>query len=335
MYISARRHACCQILLVSILALGTISCVDAAPRRTTPDKELRKIDEVLSQWIRSYLSEKDLIFETKLWFAQYIDTDQYRNTRNVTNPGGLQAPRHEFFILTDSPFPIDHNRSVLRAYETIVKSANCLSNEFNDDPGCILLRDAKDDLRLPSMPASQFRQGWPDWRPVGANPENWGEKTTTWTPLKLQSDGLEVETEYLYVKLSRGWFSEDFLKSSGWYISGQCGGWISDGNPDNNAQNRDAEFLPQIPVGILLTRKLTITLNGMEIFGLAHTHLSGWVLRAVPLSPQIGDPGRKDCPISSYSRHEVSAYRLLGGNARHFGDTLFIYEGLFHMRTPE
>jgi hypothetical protein len=190
-------------------------------------------------------------------------------------------------------FPLDGGRSVMRTYETVVESATCERGKISD-PGCILLRKAGADLATGKLEPSMFRQGWPGWRPLGANPETWAEDETEWTTLTIRSDEFTVETEYLYVKLTRGWLSEDFLGSSGWYINGECRGFVSDGDLGNDGTSD--EFFPRMPVGLLFTRKLEIRRNNESFFKLTPTYLSGWVHKSIPLSPKQSDPCKKSCP---------------------------------------
>ena len=238
--------------------------------------------------------------EPLLAFALPIDTAQFRNTFNITHPAtGLQSTRQEFFLLVDAPSPLDTGRSVLRTYETIVAAARCVPGQALQ-PGCALLDEASAVLQLPKVPVSVYRQGWPDWRPVGAIPENWADDETPWQPLRLAAPPFVIEGEYLYVQLQRGWLSLEFLASDGWYVGGACRGFISDGDPTNDRRpstvDAPREWLPRLPGGILLTRQLSVREGPREVLRRPAVYLHGWVHLHLPLSPRASDPCRSDCP---------------------------------------
>jgi len=258
---------------------------------------LKRSGDMLSAGIDALIQEHDagVGADVHLTFPLYVDTQQFRNTLNVANAvTGLDSTRHEFFLLTDPLKPVAGDSSVLRRYEAIVASARCQSDPNESRPGCVLLTRARDDLNTAAQPPSQFRQGWPDWRPTGANPENWAEDTTIWTPLTVENELFQLTTEYLYIRLSRGWLSDEFLITHGWFVPGECAGYISDGNHFNN--RNDKEFLPQYPVGVILVRNLSLNSQGQEVFALSSTYLAGWVNKYLPLTPIYSDPCKSSCP---------------------------------------
>ncbi len=254
-----------------------------------------KFRELLRQ--RLVGDNEDLFIESLLPSTRPIDRDRFRNTFNVTRADvGVQATLQEFFLLTDIPFPLDAGSgSVLRSYELIVDAASCRGREAESHPGCRLWRLALADLAEPKRDSSRFRAGGPQWRLVGADPVNWAESQTPWERLRLEDDGAVLEADYLPVQAVRGWLSPEFLASDDWYISGQCAGYVSDGDPNNNGSTAGRELLPQIPVGLIFTKDLTLTYNGAEASKQNGVYLSGWILKSIPFSPRLSDPRNGDC----------------------------------------
>jgi hypothetical protein len=69
---------------------------------------------------------------------------------------------------------------------------------------------------------------------------------------------------------------------------------VSDGDPANDTGG--LELLPRLPMGLLLTRRLTLTDADGRVFSLAAVHVAGTAYRSIPQSPRLSDPCRPDCP---------------------------------------
>jgi len=253
--------------------------------------------ETLAERLLLATEPSGLNVEVSLFFASSIDLEQFRNAKSIVNPDGLSGTRHEFFIAFDGMFPLAGGHSVLTAYETIVNTAKCIEGA-QTFPGCILHVRALEMLNTPRFEPSLFRSSWPEWRPIDVNPEDWAENKTLWKPLTIKIGKSILTTEYIYINLLRGWFSENFLVSSSWYIPGLCRGQISDGDSSNDTINNEIqgnELLPRIPTGLILTRKLVITDGDKVKLNLNTTHLSGWTYKKTPISPKYSDPNIKSC----------------------------------------
>lgn len=275
-------------LVVTFLLFAGTSCYTPKKVSSTFHQHnfLLEIERALKAEFEAVLDDSltDLSIDVILLLAEYIDIQQYRNTKSIANPGGLNSTRHEFFLLVDNLFM----GSVLNKYELIVASAKCLSMDYVDNVGCTLLSNAIQNLSAPKRMPSQFRPDWPEWRPVGVIPENWAEDNTKWSYLSINTDRIDAQMDYLYVKLLRGWYSEDFINSDGWYIPGKCKGFISDGNPANDHENK--EFLPRVQVGFLLAKNLVVTTKIDKIWEWKAPHIIAWVYKPLSLSPKSSDP---------------------------------------------
>ena len=276
---------------MALLLFAGTSC--STSKKVTPSFHqhnfLLEIDRALKAEFEAVLDDSltDLSIDVNLLLAEYIDTKQYRNTKNIANPGGLNGTLHEFFLLVDN-LPLNNMGSVLNKYELIVASARCLSMDYVDNLGCTLLSNAIQNLSVPKRMPSQFRPDWPEWRPVGVIPENWAEDKTKWSYLSIKTDRISAQMDYLYVKLLRGWYSEDFINSDGWYIPGKCKGFISDGNPANDHENK--EFLSRVPVGFLLAKNLVVSTKIDKVWKRKAPHIIAWVYKPLSLSPKSSGP---------------------------------------------
>jgi hypothetical protein len=288
-------HRLALIVLFLFLA-GISSC---APKKISPgldqESSLFEIDQALKAEFEAVLNESatDLSIEVILLLAPHIDTRLYRNTKNIANPGGLNSTLHEFFLLVDNLFP-NNMGSVLSRYEHIVASANCITLDYVDSLGCNLLINAKQNLNAPKRHPNLFRRDWPEWRVVGAVPENWAEDQTLWSYLNINNDRIDAKMDYLYVKLLRPWYSEGFINSDGWYISDRCKGFISDGNPENDKENK--EFLSRMPLGFVLAKNLVVSDKNRKVWDRRAPHIIAWIYKPLTLSPKYPDPCKQKCP---------------------------------------
>jgi len=290
------------------LAADSRECFDCSPARLMVSGNFRSeinrglIFAVLGNKFYGSLSklltdrgDDDLFFRYRLPSAHPLDFDRFKNALTVANPDiGLMATLQEYFVLTDNPFPMDaENVSVLEEYEYAVKSSQC-AIEFTRN-GCRRREQALDYLESAKLDPSVFRRGGRQWRRVDAEPYDWAQDSASWQDMALSAGSLSLSVEFLHVSAEREWLSNRFIESGDWYVAGECAGFISDGIRGNNNPRSQTETLPQIPVGIVLTRKLSVTKEGQVVFEQPGIHLSGVVFKDMPKSPSLSDPSRTGC----------------------------------------
>ncbi|QHS31590.1 hypothetical protein [Piscirickettsia salmonis] len=290
------------LILTAPSLLICTSCALKQPSQTpsVTYQHIEKFSKILATDFQSAIDFKSpsLNVAVSLLLAPTLDIKQFRNARSISNPNGLNAASHDFFITFDGLFPLAGNRSLFRTYKAIVAAAKCVHGKENY-PGCIFLRQTVKYLsETPKRNPSLFRQGWPDWLPIDANPIHWADNSTQWIPLTITIGKASLTTKYLYVNLIRPWFSEEFITSHDWYIPGHCRGFISSGRL-NEGTIPSHELLPIVPTGLIITKDLLIKENGITKFSLISTHLSGWVYKKLPTIPQDAEPNYKHCTINN------------------------------------
>jgi hypothetical protein len=205
---------------------------------------------------------------------------------------------HQLFLLSDSVEAASPTRSVLRAYQAVVRSARCLPGAGQAAVGCRLLEGARQLLDGAPDRAPPFaRADFPPWKLVTGAPQAWAGAQASWSATAFSVSGYRVTMETLFVTLHRPWLSEEFLLVGDWYLAGACQGAVSDGRRDNDGARR--ELLPQVPVGMLLARGFSLvaqeSAQQAPLLAWSAPRLIAWVYRRLPLVPLHSDPWRTDC----------------------------------------
>lgn len=295
-------------ILIILSMLFNLGCSSSKLNQGLPIIASEKIAEQFAKKLTAdfFLAKElsDQIVDISFLLAPSIDINQFRNAKSIVNPSGTKSAKHEFFIAFDGIFPLKSSRSLLSTYESLIDAAIC--NEGNR-LACLLLNNAKSRLAELKIPATLFRQGWPEWRAIDANPIDWADDDQFWEKIAITERTYTLTTDYLYINLQRGWLVEDVFMSNGWYIPQLCRGEISDGDPlnDNNKGSHEGELLPRIPTGIILTKNLTIQGNDGEnlVLDLKAVHLSGVAYNSLPISPAHSDPCEQSCLDYDADRH--------------------------------
>lgn len=280
------------MLVVAGLAGCATPVAERTARPTLTLAELRTLNQRLAAELTEVL-RLDGLATVAIVMLPFAETAGFA-ADTATEPDTLAS--HQLFLLSDQVGAVSPGRTVLRAYEAVIRSARCLPWAGQVPVGCRLLEDAKALFDGTADRAPPFsRPDFPAWKVVAASPPDWSGADAPWAGSVFRIDSLLITAETLYVTLHRPWLLEEFLVSGDWYLAGACRGSVSSGQPGGY----EGELLPQFPAGMLLARNLRLTdVEGSDaspVLQWQAPRVIAWVYRRQPLAPRHSDPCRSDC----------------------------------------